>query len=271
MAYDFFMLYKYNVNKNTEDLRLPSTMRFFFAVFIIFILLFTNTVFAAAPFITNDPEVLPYHHWKFYLFSSGDESPVATTINIPAIQFKFAALHDLELQTIAPIVAYLHAQTGNAYGLGDTAFVVKYRFVHETAYQPQIAFHPIIEVPTGNKNRHLGNGRLWMKMPLAIQKSWGSWKTYASSGFVINHAHHRKTFPYAGWVLQRAINSSLILGGELYSQGRSATNIPAFTILNVGGSYQWNIHSGLLFSAGHNIIGQRNTVAYLGLYWTDAL
>jgi hypothetical protein len=231
-------------------------------------LLLNKHVLAGAPFLTNDPEPIPYKTWKLYVYSSLDDSPVATTTNLPATQIKISVSPDLELQTIIPVVNYKPHVGASAYGFGDAAIVFKYRFIHETNNLPQVAFHPIFEIPTGDKNRHLGNGRLWVKLPLFMQKSWGEWKTYGGGGYTLNSAPGKTHYPFGGCVLQRNINKFLMLGGEFYSQGRSATNIPSYTILNLGGSYQWTSNSGLLFSTGHNILGQRNTVAYLGIYWT---
>jgi hypothetical protein len=101
-----------------------------------------------------------------------------------------------------------------------------------------------------------------------MQKSWKSWITYGGGGYAINSAPSHQNYPFGGWVLENYISTSVKLGGELYSQGRSATNIPSYTILNLGGTYRWTRHFATLLSAGHNILGQRNTVAYVGVYWT---
>ncbi len=44
---------------------------------------------------------------------------------------------------------------GSHYGYGDTEFVVKYLFVQETKYIPQIGTFPLIEIPTGDVTRGL--------------------------------------------------------------------------------------------------------------------
>src|SRR5579883_861391 len=128
---------------------------FHFTLFCLLYLVINEMSFAGAPFLTNDPEPLPYHHMKVYFYSSADNSPVSDTVNVPALQLKFSALSDLELQTLLPVVDYVPHQASqkHAYGYGDTALVFKYRFIHETDTMPQVAFHPIFEMPTGNQKR----------------------------------------------------------------------------------------------------------------------
>jgi outer membrane receptor protein involved in Fe transport len=100
---------------------------------------------------------------------------------------------------------------------------------------------------------------------------WGSWTTYGGGGYTINTAPGMQNYPYGGWLIQRDINQHITLGGEIFSQGRSADNIPAYTIINVGGFYNFTENFSLLFTVGHNIIGQQNTLGYLGFYWTGGI
>lgn len=235
-------------------------------------LIFSINSFAGPPFLTNDPEPIPEKTWKLYLFSMTDSSPVATTAAVPAIQFKYGAVTDLEIQTIVSGAEYSPTVNGNSYGLSDSAFVIKYRFVHETKTIPQIAFHPFIEFPTGNEKRNLGKGHFWYKIPFFAQKSWGPWTTYGGGGYVLNApASGNKNYFYGSWEVQRDITKTLLLGGEIFSQGRSSKTIPAFTILNFGTKYKITKNSKILFSLGHSIIGQPNTVSYLGIDWTGSV
>jgi hypothetical protein len=42
----------------------------------------------------------------------------------------------------------------------------------------------------------------------------------------------------------------------------------SYTVLNVGGYYNFTPNFQLLFTGGGSIAGEQHTVAYLGLYWT---
>jgi len=45
-------------------------------------------------------------------------------------------------------------------------------------------------------------------------------------------------------------------------------NDKGFTALNLGGSFNFNEHLSLLFSAGHSVAGDQHTLWSLGLYCT---
>ena len=70
-----------------------------------------------------------------------------------------------------------------AHGLGDIELGVKYRFLSETARRPQIGIFPMLEVPSGDPRRGLGNGQVWARLPLWLQKSSGPWTTYGGAGY----------------------------------------------------------------------------------------
>ena len=77
-----------------------------------------------------------------------------------------------------------------------------------------------------------------------------------------------KTSGFAGWLVQRQFGQRWILGGELWQQGADAVDGRSYTVLNVGGYYNFTPSFQLLFSGGGSIAGEQHTVAYLGLYWT---
>ena len=77
-----------------------------------------------------------------------------------------------------------------------------------------------------------------------------------------------RNYPFAGWLLQRNMNEKLTLGFELFSQGAVSVQSNSFTIINVGGNYNFTKHFSLIFSAGHSILGEQHLAGYLGLYWT---
>jgi len=160
-----------------------------------------------------------------------------------------------------------------AAGLGDIETGVKYRFVDETDHRPQIGVFPFLELPTGSAARGLGNGQVWARLPLWIQKSFGPWTTYGGGGAVVNEAPGQRTYPIAGWLLQRDIGKKLTLGGEVFTHGGEGPQSlsPRYSVmLDFGGYYYFtpDHRFQLLFAGGHSVSGQSETYAYLGLYWT---
>jgi hypothetical protein len=223
---------------------------------------------AGPPFLTDDPEPVDYQHWEFYLFANGDHASDGSAINGPAAELNYGVLPDTQLHLVVPMLTISPDNEPSATGLGDTEFGIKYRFVHESDTWPQIGIFPMAELPTGDSDRGLGNGRTWFRLPLWLQKSFGPWTTYGGGGAALNSAPGQRNYPFGGWLVQRDFGPHLTLGGELFAQGKDTDDDKGFAALNLGGSYNFNEHFSLLFSAGHSIAGDRHTFWYFGFYWT---
>lgn len=231
-------------------------------------MLLAAPAFAGPPFLTDDPEPVPYGHYEFYVFSTLDSTSAVTNATGPAVEYNIGAAPELQLHLVVPL-AYSSPTGGpTAYGLGDMEFGVKYRFLDETARRPQIGIFPMIEIPTGNAVRGLGNGQTWFRLPVWAQKSWGPWTGDGGGGYVINHAPGMRNYFFGGLLVQRNVSSRLILGGEIFIQGADTNTDHGTTLMNFGGYYNFLPDFSLLFSASHSIAGETHRVAYLGLYWT---
>lgn len=236
---------------------------------------------AGPPFQTDDPEPVDLGHYEFYVFSAVDGTPVETDPVGPAFEVNWGALPNTQLHLVLSLgaiypsndPAYVPAGAGpSAYGLLDTELGVKYRFVRESKYVPEIGTFPMIELPTGSYARGLGVGRTWYKLPLWLQKDWGPWTTYGGGGYQLVDQVDYKSFPYAGWLLQRDVGRHWTLGGEVWYHGPEGLATPqthSATLLDLGGYYYFRKPDfQLLFCVGHTMIGQAEAYAYVGLYWT---
>lgn len=250
-------------------------------ILLLLLLLSTANLWAGPPFQTDDPEPVDFRHYEFYVFGGMDGTPVETDPLGPAFEANWGAVHNLQLHIIVPFGAivpsnnpkYLPAGAGSsAYGLTDMELGAKYRFVQETKHRPQIGTFTMLEVPTGNVDKGLGVGRVWYKLPVWAQKSWGKWTSYGGGGYQIVHQTQYNNFPFGGWLLQRDIGKRWTLGGEIFSHGAEGLATPqtkAATMIDLGG-YYYIKNPGLqvLFTYGHSVAGQSETYAYLGLYRT---
>ncbi len=232
---------------------------------------FAATAFAGPPFLTDDPEPVSFKHYEVYLFSTADAMRGQTDIAAPAFEFNVGALPNLQVHLVVPIVYAGPADASSAYGLGDIEFGVKYRFIQETEHWPMVGIFPMLEIPTGNVDRGLGNGRAWWKLPLWLQKSWGPWTTYGGGGYAINTAPGQRNYGFGGWLLQRDLGERLTLGGEIFGQGKSSNDVGSFALFNLGGFFKITPNLQILFTGGRSFAGGRHTIGYLGLYWTGGL
>jgi hypothetical protein len=228
----------------------------------------SGSLLAGPPFLTDDPEPVEYHHWEAYVFSTYDRGPDAIDIQGPALELNVGAAPELQLHLVLPLAWDRPNGGPTRSGWGDVEAGFKLRFLDETPGRPQIGIFPMVELPTGSAEHGLGNGRVWFRLPLWIQKSWGPWTSYAGGGWEINHAAEARSHPFGGWFLQRDLSASLTLGGEVFAQGADAPDGRGFTVVNLGGYYNFTPGFSLLFSAGRTVGGERHTIGYLGLYWT---
>jgi hypothetical protein len=59
-----------------------------------------------------------------------------------------------------------------------------------------------------------------------------------------------------------------VFGTELFWQTDDPTSGHGVVDANFGVYLKFTEHFNLLFSLGHSLSGERNTIGYLGLYWT---
>jgi len=230
------------------------------------IILLATCTFAGPPFLTDDPEPVDYRHWENYFFATGDHEGGDYTINGPAVELNYGPLPDTQLSLTVPMTS-VGGNTPAASGLGDVQLGVKYRFLHETNGWPQMAFYPAVTLPVGDASRGLGNGRTWFQLPLWLQKSWGPWTTCGGGDVTLNSAPGHRDYPFGGGLLQRDFGEHLMLGGELFMQGRDMDDDRGFIAANFGGSFKFTDHFSVLASAGHSIAGEAHILWYFAFGW----
>ncbi len=223
-----------------------------------------STVVAGPPFLTDDPEPVAWRHYEAYVFSTVDRSFGSSTLQLPAVEFNLGAAPNLQLHIVIP---GMYLKPPGAYGIGDVELGAKYRFLQETAKRPQIGIFPMLELPSGDSRRGLGNGQVWARLPVWVQKSKGPWTTYGGAGYEINHAPGMQSSEFAGWLVQRQATERLALGAEVYHKGAQSAGARQTTYTNAGGCYDVGENLSVLFMIGRTVSGDRHSAGYLGLYY----
>jgi len=75
----------------------------FFILFLGIISAFMETGFAGPPFLTDDPEPVPFRHWESYLFSTVDATRKSTSATGPAFEFNVGGLPNLQMHLVIPM------------------------------------------------------------------------------------------------------------------------------------------------------------------------
>ncbi len=174
--------------------------------------LLTGHATAGPPFVTDDPEPVPYQHFEFYNISLGTAIRGDTLSEGPAWEYNYGIIPNGQIHIIAPLTFDTQAA---AYGYGDTELGFKYRFIDEdkNGSRPMVGIYPLLELPTGDESRALGAGYVRAYFPLWLQKSFGDWTTYGGGGYWINQGDDTAT-----------LRAWLVGGGGLRGTGTKRRN-----------------------------------------------
>lgn len=220
--------------------------------------LFLGHAAAGPPFVTDDPDPVPYQHFEFYNLSLGTATRGDTFSEAPAWEYNYGIIPNGNVHVIAPLT--FDTQAG-AYGYGDTELGFKYRFIDEdrNGMRPMVGIYPLLELPTGDESHALGAGYVRAYFPVWLQKSFGDWTTYGGGGYWINQGDGtaNRNYWFFGWLLQRQVTKQLTIGGEIFHQTSTvafgATNpidTQPTTGINIGAIYDFDNDHHLLASVG---------------------
>jgi len=208
---------------------------------------------AGPPFFTDDPEPAEYKHHEFYVATQQVKTADGRSGTLPHVEYNYGVAPDTMLHVIVPYAFDRPVAGPHQSGFGDLELGVKYRFIQEAENRPMVGVFPILLLPTGNSDKGLGNDRAQLFLPLWLQKRWGEWQSYGGGGYWINNAPGAKNHWFFGWQLQKELSEHLTLGGEFFHSTAEASDERSSTGFNFGGSYNFDEHNHLLFSAGKGL------------------
>ncbi|MCE1165839.1 MAG: transporter [Bacteroidetes bacterium] len=237
-------------------------------LFIFLINLFPVIAFSGPPYDTDDPEPVDFRHWEFYSASHITHDDEGWNATMMHFEINYGAAPDLQLHAIVPFAFNSPSGEKISYGLGDVELGAKYRIIRETKDVPMVGIFPLVELPTGNSSRGLGNGKAQIFLPVWVQKSFGKWTTYGGAGYMINFSENAKNNLFLGWQVQNQVAKNLNIGTELYYKSPQDENGKSEVRFNVGVIFDMNEHNHLLLSAGRSIQGPVKSQMYIGYQLT---
>jgi hypothetical protein len=170
-------------NDNSQLLRIMETMRRFLfpTVFTLTLLLvISTTVGAQQPFVTDDADTTPKHHFHFEFSNEFDllqrASFPAVRQNTADFELDYGLFDQVEIGFELPWLTIFNAAGSPAKatsGIGDTNVSLKYNFLRErkNSRLPAMAVALNLELPTGDSNRQLGSGLADFYVNSILQKS----------------------------------------------------------------------------------------------------
>ena len=203
-------------------------------IFLLPFLLASANLWAGPPFQTDDPEPVDFRHYEFYQFGTVSSTPVETDPTGPAFEFNWGVVPNVQLHVILPwgalvppIIPYIFPPESAPAPTVSPTWNLARRYASSKKPNTVLksAPSPCWNFPPAATSQGLGVGRVWYKLPIWVQKSWGHWTSYGGAGYQIVHQTQYRNFPYGGWLLQRDIGKRLTLGGEIFSHAREGSRL----------------------------------------------
>jgi hypothetical protein len=219
-------------------------------------------VFAGPPFVTDDPEPVAYHHWEIYVASQIVQNAYGVQGTFPHIEVNFGIAPETQLHVIAPFAFSRDTSGATSAGLGDIELGVKFRFIKEYPWFPQVGIFPHVLVPTGDTAKNIGTGRVQVFVPLWLQKSIGRFTTYGGGG--IWTVPGRPDFDYwsFGAALQCEIAEPVTAGAEVFYNSAAPAAPKEEVGVNAGAIINLNALHHLLMSVGTDARGPNRFMMY---------
>lgn len=224
----------------------------------------SGRTWAGPPFLTDDPEPVPLHHWELYVASQAEIASNSIATTLPHIETNYGAAPGLQLHLIVPAAFAWTSGGSPSWGLGDIEIGAKYRFFG-TDDTFQVGTFPLADLPTGSEARGLGSGEVRLFLPVWLQDTFADWLTYGGGAVTWTSGGHDAVS--VGWLVQRQVMKSLAIGGEAYATF-SFNGEPKQLQLDLGLILDLSEHAHLLASGGPWFGGDERAQAYVAIQFT---
>jgi len=214
---------------------------------------------AGPPFETDDPEPTGYRSYEFYLAAQYESDGDETLGAIPLVEVNYGLFRNVQFSIDAPL-SFARENGASVYGVGDVTLGLKIRFVQETRHGPQLAFYPLVVVPSGNAQLRVSASRLFL--PLWAQKSFGHWTICGGGGLWTKSGAAASSWWFTGVVLQYELPNKSTVGAEVIHSTQQSGSSGGETAFNVGYVVPIGKTHNVLLSFGRGFVGARSFAAY---------
>lgn len=235
----------------------------------LFLLFNTNTAISGPPYDTDDPVPVDFRSWELYFSSHSNYKRTLVQSTLPHFEINYGVIKNVQLHLIIPMAFNAVHGVKNNYGIGDIEAGVKYCFIQETRYLPQIGIFPLCEIPTGNSTKELGNGKAQFFIPVWLQKSFGDkWQTYGGYGYWINSGTGNRNWSYIGLQVQHQLAKNVSIGVEIYHVSPDTKVSDSDSRFNIGSVFDLNSKNHILISLGRSFKNNTLLQCYIGYLFT---
>ena len=207
---------------------------------------------AGPPFLTDDPEPVDLHHAEINVIAQQTRAAGGRAGSASG-EVNLGCAAEAQCHVAVPIAFDRPAGASSQAGLGDIELGVKYRFVDRPDDGWSAAVYPTLDLPTGNADRGLGNGRAQLLLPLWVQRTSGAWSWDAGVARLVDRAPDARDSWFAGLLAQRSFGEGLTLGAEVFRRTSTARGEPPSAGFNLGAIVRIAANQNLLASAGRGL------------------
>ena len=207
-------------------------------------------------FQSDDATTTPLDHFEIDIANLYSHLKGETSGAVTSLEVDYGATKDLELHFYAPLAFDRKSgATGTRYGYGDTELGFKYRFVDQGSdgWRPAIATFPLIELPTGSKQRGLGAGYAQAFLPIWLEWDFGSWTVFGGPDYAVNPGTGNKNYWEVSLAVGYKVSDRLWLGSEIFQQTAVGYGKKPSTGFNIGGTYDFTEHHHLVLTVGRGL------------------
>ena len=232
------------------------------------LLLFSPPIVRAQqPFITDNADVTPRHHFHFEFSNEIDwlqrSSLPSRRQNTADSELDYGLFENIEIGIEFPVLTIVNERAsglGNPSGLGDTNFSLKYNFLREREHsrRPALAVALNLELPTGDVKKQLGSGLSDFYVNSIVQKSLTRRTTLRLNGGILFSGNEttgvigiktRGTVLTSGGSLVKQFTPKLDLGVELVGAASSNLQLGKGQLqATLGGNYQFRRNASFDFA-----------------------
>ena len=176
-------------------IRIAGGRRLWKLTFIMTTILMTGSlVHAQQPFVTDNTDTTPKHHFHFEFSNQFDllqrSAFPSLKQNTADFELDYGVFGNLEVGIESPLLTIMSARgtvPGNVNGIGDTNVSLKYNFLKEREHSrwPALAIAFNLELPTGDTSRQLGSGLADFYTNGILQKSLTAKTTLRLNGGIL--------------------------------------------------------------------------------------
>jgi hypothetical protein len=218
---------------------------------------------AGPPYQTDDPEPVAYRNYEIYIGFEGDYTHGDNQTSAPFVEINYGPLHNVQIAASLPMSISSNPGSPLHYGVGNADFGIKYRFIPESSWRPQVSFYPSIGLPTGIESPEVDGNTQTLFLPLWAQKTLGRVTLFGGGGWERNLGAGSRSYWSGGLAGTYAFTEQVNAGVEIFSSGPDKLGERGVTNVGFGMNDDYSKIHSVVLSLGTSIAGERSFHGYL--------